>query len=286
MYHRLKSIPILGRLWALASIDLPRALRLHLPVPPTANEREVLQLLDEYHISDPILLCGYQKSGNTWLRFLIFNYFNILRHGATDTLTYQALNTIQCQEPNIPKTVVPIQPGFPPLFRTHKPYRPIFNHFRLIYIYRHPLDTLISYYYWMRAKGQYSTVDIDEWVLGRLNHWINHYKRTRHKAMTVVTYEALKAETYGVVSSLLSTLGYEVDSIALQRSVEISSFESIQRMGRETGQLTGNSARKNFRHEFEFTRSGKIKQYENELQPATIKQARIELRSHGIRVAW
>ena len=43
-----------------------------------------------------ILLFGYPKSGNTWLRFLLFNYLNLLLNKTqTKTLTYEELNSIQ-----------------------------------------------------------------------------------------------------------------------------------------------------------------------------------------------
>jgi hypothetical protein len=250
------------------------------------RDREALRLLSQHHITDPILLCGHQKSGNTWLRFLIFNYFNILNHGATDTLTYRELNTLQCQQPTKPDTITPIPAGFPPLFRTHNAYRPLFDYFRLIYLYRHPLDTLISYYYWIGAKERYDVGAVDSFVLEYLGQWIRHYQRTYHKAMIVVSYEKLKADTYGVTHELLSALGYEVDSTVLQLSVDVSSFDNVQQMGRETGQEIGMGVDSNdtFHNGFEFTRSGEVNQYEAELRRETIEQAQIELRNHGIHL--
>ena len=50
--------------------------------------------LDKFQ-NEKYLLFGYPKSGNTWLRFLIFNYFNlILNKNVTSTLTYDHLNKI------------------------------------------------------------------------------------------------------------------------------------------------------------------------------------------------
>ena len=43
-----------------------------------------------------ILLFGYPKSGNTWMRFLIYNYRNLLLHlDQKETVTYDRLNLLQ-----------------------------------------------------------------------------------------------------------------------------------------------------------------------------------------------
>ena len=43
-----------------------------------------------------ILLFGYPKSGNTWLRFLLYNYRELLINPSIEkTITYDRLNSIQ-----------------------------------------------------------------------------------------------------------------------------------------------------------------------------------------------
>ena len=43
-----------------------------------------------------ILLFGYPKSGNTWLRFLIYNYRTLLINpDEKQTITYDRLNSLQ-----------------------------------------------------------------------------------------------------------------------------------------------------------------------------------------------
>ena len=47
--------------------------------------------------NDPkILMYGYPKSGNTWLRFLLYNYRNLLINPkGTHTISFDRLNSLQ-----------------------------------------------------------------------------------------------------------------------------------------------------------------------------------------------
>ena len=69
-----------------------------------------------------ILLSGYPKCGNTWLRFVVYNYFNILHNNAKETLTYNDLNKIQKHEYGLTENDKGFEEGFPQFYRTHDPY--------------------------------------------------------------------------------------------------------------------------------------------------------------------
>ena len=100
-----------------------------------------------------ILLFGYPKSGNTWLRFLLFNYRNLLlTPNETKTLTYDELNDLQKNEMESGTTFLPKE-GFPIFYRTHVLYKSSYTLFtKKIFIHRNPLDTLISAYYFYKNR--------------------------------------------------------------------------------------------------------------------------------------
>ena len=67
-----------------------------------------------------ILMYGYPKSGNTWLRFLIYNYFSLLKNNSlNNTITYDTLNRLQNNVLDRGNTFIP-DSDFPLLYRTHK----------------------------------------------------------------------------------------------------------------------------------------------------------------------
>ena len=67
-----------------------------------------------------ILIYGYPKSGNTWVRFLIYNYRNLLLNfDEQHTVSYDRLNALQNNIMDRSTTFLP-EKGFPFIYRTHK----------------------------------------------------------------------------------------------------------------------------------------------------------------------
>jgi len=106
---------------------------------------------------DKVLLCGFPKAGNTWVRLFLANYFNILNFGATESLEKKA--AIEIFKHNIikeieEKTPLTFKEGFPKVYHTHNsrlktPEKiEFFNQFdKFVYIYRNPYDLIISFFY-------------------------------------------------------------------------------------------------------------------------------------------
>ena len=133
-----------------------------------------------------ILLYGHPKSGNTWLRLLMFNYKSLLIDPLMEgTITYDMLNRLQKNVVERGTTFAP-EPGFPILYRSHKSYASPFDLFSFrIFIHRNPLDTLISSYYYYRdrdipfkdfpSERRKDLLDIDFYVRYNIDSWIDFY---------------------------------------------------------------------------------------------------------------
>lgn len=229
----------------------------------------------------PTLVAGYIKSGNTWLRFLIHNYFNFLNNTATETLTYNELNAIQHDALGDPAPFKGPREGFPYIIRTHHHYS---NHFKIfdrcIYIYRNPLDTLVSAFHFHKNRKNpdfgnpakaHLLSNIDSFVLHNLNLWELHVdsylNENRHH---ITTYERLNNQPIAELRSIINYLGYPFDEKAAKASVEMSSFKTIQKMGRESKQKYGNGG---VLYEGEFARKGMVGGYKEELTKSTINRA-------------
>lgn len=241
-------------------------------------------------VDSPILLCGFEKSGNTWTRFIIFNYFNILNNNADRTLTYEQLNFLN---PHIlgKWPLPPFTSGFPQLCYTHSSYKRAYRYFRVVFLYRNPLDSLISYYHWHRSRGvpfsyfppckRAKMQSLDYFILDRLNRWISHYQKTAVNSTATLCYERMKQDPFQEFSRLFLALELEVDELALQQSISFSDIRNIQQMGRETGQAAGIGLGK-LTNNYEFTRDGRTGQYQSLLQPETIAVAAARLKKAGI----
>lgn len=222
---------------------------------------------------DPTLFAGHIKSGNTWLRFLIYNYFNILLNEAQETLTYQELNKLQHislldpLEPKLPPK------GFPVLARTHRNYSEVLSQFHKgIFIYRNPLDTLVSSWHFNRNLPNSShrhLEDIDKYVLYYMKPWELHTKSYLDQNRFIhLKYEVLRSQTQDELEKIITYLGYPINADAMKKSVSFSSFDSIKKMGRNTSQQYGNAG-EGFKGEF--ARKGVTGGFSEELKATTIR---------------
>ena len=229
---------------------------------------------------DSILLFGYPKSGNTWLRFLIYNYqYLLLNPSNKETITFDKLNSLQNNVMDRGSVFVP-ENGFPLFYRTHKIYnRPytLFN--KKIFIHRNPLDTLISAYYFYKNRDipfsddpknlREKLMDIDFYVSYKINFWIKYFRISVKKADIVMNYSDMKNDTRKELTKLVQFLNWDLDEVLIKKSVEFSSFNKVKKMGKMQSQQYGNGPIDGS-FKGEFTRSGEEGQFYSKLKKETI----------------
>lgn len=229
---------------------------------------------------DSILLFGYPKSGNTWLRFLIYNYqYLLLNPSNKETITFDKLNSLQNNVMDRGSVFLP-ENSFPLFYRTHKIYnRPytLFN--KKIFIHRNPLDTLISAYYFYKNRDipfsddpknlREKLMDIDFYVSYKINFWIKYFRISVKKAVIVMNYSDMKNDTIQELTKLVQFLNWDLDEVLIKKSVEFSSFNKVKKMGKMQSQQYGNGP-KDGSFKGEFTRSGEEGQFNSKLKKETI----------------
>ncbi|MCJ8329188.1 MAG: sulfotransferase domain-containing protein [Lentisphaeria bacterium] len=261
----------------------------------TENDQKLYQYLSEQqrYLSEQqrcqaaILLSGYYKSGNTWCRFLIYNYFNCLLHGAEKTLTFTELAKLQPHmlDKDYDKD---FSTGYPIFYRTHNAYTPVFDIFStVIYIYRNPMDTLISAYHYFKDRQipfydfpeaeRQKLEEIDYFIISQFRAWIFHYILTQSKAHILINYDSAQIDPYPVFEKLLQRISGSVNEGALEKAIDLSSFDNVKKMSIENNQQNGMAPKAEFKGQF--LRSGKSGQYNDVLKEetvATIKQLLIQ----------
>ena len=227
-----------------------------------------------------ILLFGYPKSGNTWIRFLIYNYRNLLLNpNEKKTISYDRLNILQNNIMDRGTTFLP-EKGFPFIYRTHKIYKKPYNLFeKKIFIHRNPLDTLISAYYFYKEREvpfldepynmREKLHDIDFYVSFKIDSWVKFYYTSKKQADFVMNYTEMKQNTETAFISLIKFLDWDCDEYLLRKAIVFSSFNKVRTMGQEKNQKYGNGP-KDGSFKGEFTRSGEESQFIYELKEETI----------------
>jgi len=202
-----------------------------------------------------VWLASYPKSGNTWVRFLLYN--------AIYGRPAESLDIAR----KIPDIHRPI-PFDPPtsdmmLCKTHFAYsvkHPKINQTdKAILIIRDPRDVLFSALNYRRLAGMTSKQMSDEMYAKRFiaslgdpefqsigfGNWQSHIKSWQNNnnfPVHTVKYEELKTNTSDSLRSIIEFIGLDIDDERITQAVKSSSFDSMRALEiREKHQSTKNA---------------------------------------------
>jgi hypothetical protein len=185
-------------------------------------------------------LASYPKSGRTWFRFILANYF-------ADTLDLPIeldLRTVFQIVPNYdldPKRGLPAvvdRSDLPLVLVSHLPYSALlFPPRPIIFMVRNASDLMVSsYFHSTRHKRVYSG-SIGEFVrdpthgLARYIRYLNGWARgLRGRPHLVFSYEQLSTRPQAMTARVLEFLRLPIDEAAVARAVENSRFDVMKEL--------------------------------------------------------
>ena len=103
----------------------------------------------------------------------------------------------------------------------------------------------------------------------KIDNWINFFYISKKHADIIINYTDLINNSYVILQELIQKLNWEIDPVLIKKTIEISSFENIKKMGVNYEQNYGNGP-KDGSFFGEFARSGREGQYHDELKKETI----------------
>jgi len=213
-----------------------------------------------------VLLSGSPKTGNTWLRFVIFHYLNMIEKHEYRTLTHRDLAWLKDNEMRVQHTHIPHSGENAPQFYDK------FN--KMIYIWRNPYDTMISYHEYLKNRDvpfnilrhnlKKETIEklhsLEGFTGFFLEKYIDHINSTRSRADLVLCYDDLRKNTKGFYDALkmvCRTLKLSYREHIAKKAIRMSSFENIKQMGIDTNQKGGLA----IGYKGSFCRDGTVGQY-------------------------
>jgi Sulfotransferase domain len=231
-----------------------------------------------------VLLASYPRSGNTWLRFLLYE---LVRGSAADFLT------VTGGIPDIGKEAgVPLVEEGGRLLKTHEAYRP--NYGKAIYLVRDPRDVVISEFEYQRFQDVFPGT-FEEFLLaflaGRVNGygaWHRHVDRWLDAAesnrvlLLLVKYEDLKKATEATLHAILGFLGVARDDDALRRAVFNNSIERM----REKEDLVRDTHFRGSRRDQRFVRMGETGGWKSVLSDEHARRIQAEMGPTMARVGY
>jgi estrone sulfotransferase len=179
-----------------------------------------------------VLLASYPRSGNTWMRFLLYE---LLTGKPTD---YAAVRRTIPYVGYHRGAVALLEDGGR-VIKTHELWRNAYRGKRAIYIVRDARDVAISEHKFRTRNGAYNKdfdTFVDEFLQGRVQRfgsWAAHVSSwldgdPGFGRLHVVRFEELRADTPEVMSRVLEFLGVRRSRAEIEAAVEANSVESMR----------------------------------------------------------
>ena len=199
--------------------------------------------------------CSFQKSGRTWLRFILGNYLNILLELGLNIDFHNIYSVLPSltEKKRIAESYQFLAPSNTPIILfTHLQYNPfLFRKEKIFFMVRSIYDTLVSFYFHNSKHHRRYEKGIKSFIkepsLG-VPRWINYMNRWAPRLLLdncyIITYERLYLEPIELVSDILRFLNIPNEISIVQRSIDLSSFENMKKIEITKGIIEHNHDRK------------------------------------------
>lgn len=192
------------------------------------------------------VIASYPKSGRTWVRFILANYFNNLFNLG---LNIDLHNFFSVLPNDIPEGITGIKAynyhnksDIPYIQFSHKKRNKLPAHGKFILILRSPFDTLVSDYFQNTKHLRTYEGDIKSFIrnsrlgIQRLCNYLNDWSMDiLNKKIHLISYESLSQDTFLIMKGMLEFLEVRVNETYLKEAINASEFKSMQSLEQKQG---------------------------------------------------
>lgn len=219
-------------------------------------------------------IASYPRSGNTWLRFLLFEILT------TGSAGFEEVNHV-IAEVGLHGPAWPVLPGLGRLIKTHEPYHKQYR--KAVYLVRDVRDVVLSEFAYQNALGWIPDnfeAFLHRFVRGEVNPftaWHQHVAGwmdsplASSQNLLLIKFEDLRKNTVPVVARVLDFLGVEVDPQTIADAVANNTVQKMQEKEHRTPQLAATAPEPSVGVESRFIRSGSIGRWWGRLSDAQIE---------------
>ncbi|RPF71511.1 sulfotransferase domain-containing protein [Aurantiacibacter spongiae] len=183
---------------------------------------------------DDRFLFSYPRSGNTWLRHIVFYALN--RDHVTD------MERLEQQIPTVDTLEFPARLAKlgdrQRIIKSHLPFAPYFLDGKVVYIVRDGRDTILSYYdYFQHIHAYRGSFDqfLQKALAGRMRYgsWQDNvgswYGYRDDPNMLLVRYEDMRADPVAMAERILSFCGIDADRAVCEAAVAASDVGKVHK---------------------------------------------------------
>jgi estrone sulfotransferase len=177
-------------------------------------------------------LASYPRSGNTWLRFMLFEALM-----GTPAGFHSVRRAIPHVNPY--RDTRPLLPNGARLFLTHEQYGRWYKHATVVYLVRDVRDVVISEYGRQQMNQSYA-LDFDHFLedflrgrIHRFGSWMDHVAGWTRRAsmddpLLLLRYEELKRDAPKALGEVLRFLGEPRPASVIRKAVENNRLEAMR----------------------------------------------------------
>ncbi|MEM9739271.1 MAG: sulfotransferase domain-containing protein [Pseudomonadota bacterium] len=245
-----------------------------------------------------VLLVSTMKSGTHWMRYLFANYIKILSTPNPANIGPVKYEGLQGRYSPTDRRAAMRDPshfnrskGFP----FHSISNLMWQHVnedlfeyqgKIVFIYRNPLDYLISRYHYDKELWASEGRDVSspeatiDWSIRWYAQNLSLMREIqRQNDVVSVTYEDLKLNTFVAMSIVLRFLGIPTNMKKLRRAIRFSSAEKVKKEEDERGRpIVGSTT------EGRFVRDASVGQWKGKISDGGIDRVDGILREHGFNL--
>jgi len=192
------------------------------------------------------IVASYPKSGRTWLRFILANYFNDIYKLGMQPDLHNFFSLLPNDTDDADKGLA----GFgyyqhddvPLLPFSHNNYVVTSSHPRTILLLRSPLAVMVSDYYQQRDHLRVYEGNLSQFIrdphrgIDRYCRYLNGWAAAAQgHSYFVLSYEQLSADPQQTVTDLLHYLEQDVNGAMLAIAIESANFDKMQRLEEQQG---------------------------------------------------
>ncbi len=274
------------------------------------NEQRLSKVYKKHFLNDSnkrntIILAATPKSGSTWIRFLFANII-ALQEMDGKVIDFHALDKILPTEAWKDHMCKPWHyKTMPCIVKTHTPYKKIYRHFRKLFVYRNPLDTMVSQYHYLVTRtadpatpNAYTTWKSPESIRKKakewedvgcsgymrhsmgLDRWCHFFNNWINYCDVSCSYELLNRIPGTVFKRVINKLSLHVSDEIIEEAINRSDFRRIRALEEKTGKSTRMAQLST-----KFTRNGRVGQWKNHFDKSDISYFKARMTHYGIDIS-
>lgn len=192
-----------------------------------------------------VYLCSFPKSGRTWVRFILANYFNLyyqLELNIDFVSMFQVIpNNSLHPSKGINNYLLNKNSKIPLILADHKLCQTQHRNHPVIFILRSPYDVIVSYYFHLKFQASFQIGSISQFLqhkehgithlISYINHWSNQLSQLDY---LIVSYEKLHININMEIKKILEFSNVGFSSTILDISIKQSEFKKMKNIEKKT----------------------------------------------------